>query len=360
MTSAPSVVRPSEQRLHRIEELLAEFGQPVAAEVARVVGDGGAPAADDIAITIQELRCKHRVYRVRAMDGGSGRSVIIKRLDPDAAQRNRLVLHRWLPWLGLHGAGPALLGAAAAPGANWIWHVYEDLGDATLHAHRFDREHVGAAVEAIARLHTVAVDHPVVTECRRDGHDLGMHFFTNAVGDALSLLDKLEPAALRLCREHAELRDRLRHRLGRLLEDAPRRAQVMAEAGGPVTMLHGDLWTTNILLDRAGRNGIRLIDWDRVGAGSFTYDLSSFLYRFGAHDRAWILDCYRSAVARAGSSLATVPALNLLFETAECARYAYRISWPAIALLQDGADWGFPALAEIDAWFRALEPAMPQ
>jgi Phosphotransferase enzyme family len=358
MTILESVVGASESRLDRIEELLAEFGQPLATEVARVLREVGAPPASDVAIELQELQRKHPVYRVRAVADGWTRSVIIKRLDPGAARRNRLVVGRWLPWLELQDLGAALLGAAAADGADWIWQIYEDMGDATLHAHRLDRDRITAAVESIADLHCRAGGHPVVTECRRDGHDLGMHFFTNAVGDAASLLDALEPPALLLSREQAELRDRLRHRLDRLLDDAPRRARVMAEAGGPDTMLHGDLWTTNILLHNAGRHGIRLIDWDRVGAGSFSYDLSILLNRFAAYDRVWILNCYRTAVARAGWRLAPVPELNLLFDTAECARYACCLSWPAIALLHDGADWGFAALAEIDAWFQALEPVI--
>jgi thiamine kinase-like enzyme len=346
--------------LDRNEALLAAFGQPVAAEVARVLGDCGAPALGDVAIDVRRLRHRHLVYRVHAGADGWARSLIVKRVDPDAAQRNRLVVERWLPWLGLQDAAPSLLGAAAAPGVEWVWHVYEEVGDATLDAHRSDRDRVAAAVELIADLHTRAGGHPLVAECRRDGHDLGMHFFMNSVGDALTLLDALEPRALALSREQEEVRDRLRRRLDRLLNEAPQRARVMAEAGRPATMLHGDPWTTNILVgDARGGAGTRLIDWDRVGAGSFSYDLSIFLYRFAAHDRVWILDHYRTAVARAGWSLAPVPELNLLFDTAECARYAHRISWPAIALLQDGASWGFVELAEIDAWFQALQPAIP-
>jgi hypothetical protein len=65
-------------------------------------------------------------------------------------------------------------------------------------------------------------------------------------------------------------------------------------------------------------------------------------------------------VARAGWRLAPAAELNLLFDTAECARYAYRISWPAIALLRDGAECGFAELAEIDGWFEALAPVIAE
>jgi len=356
-------MQPVATRLDRLDRngaLRAAFDEPVAAEVARVLNDGGAPGAGHCAIEVRELRHAPPVVRVHAAADGWTRSVIVKRLAPDAARRTRLVVRRWLPWVGLRHAAPALLGAAASSDVEWVWHVWEDLGDETLHDHRSDRERVAAAVDSIAELHTRAAGHPVVAECRRDGLDLGIPFFTNSVTDGLSLLDALEPPAVSLSAEQAAVRDRLRRRLEGLLDDAPRRARTMEEAGGPATLLHGDLWTTNIVPDENGP-GVRLIDWDRVGVGSFGYDLSIFLYRFPADDREWILERYESAVARAGWSLASpVSELNLLFDTAECARYAYRISWPAIALLRDGAEWGYAELAEIDAWFRALEPVLPE
>jgi hypothetical protein len=345
-----------ESVLDRNGDLLATFGQPVAAEIARRLGDCGVP--DGRAMELEKLRCKHAVYRVRARAEDGLRSLIIKRVHLDEAERIRLTLRRWLPWLGLEGAAPALLGAAAGDGAERLWHLYEDGGDKTLHAYRSDLDRVAGAVDLIAELHTRASGHPVVAECRRDGHDLGIHFFMNSVTDALSLLDAIEPPMISLSREQAQVRERLRRRLARLLDDATRRAEVMEAAGGPATMLHGDLWTTNILIDPTG-DGVRLIDWDRVGAGPFSYDLSILLYRFGAEARAWILDRYRKAVVRTGWRLAPVAELNLLFDTAECARYAYRISWPAIALLRDGAQWGFGELAEIDGWFEALAPVIP-
>ena len=102
----------------------------------------------------------------------------------------------------------------------------------------------------------------------------------------------------------------------------------------------------------------RLIDWDHVGVGPFSYDLSTFLFRFPAAQRPRILERYRNAVSRAGSWLASPPNLDLLFDTAERARYANRVIWPVRALLQEHADWGFPELAEVERWFQALE-ALP-
>jgi hypothetical protein len=55
-----------------------------------------------------------------------------------------------------------------------------------------------------------------------------------------------------------------------------------------------------------------------------------------------------------------VDELNLLFETAECARIANRVIWPAAALLREQAEWGFDALAEIAEWFDQLRPVIAE
>ena len=101
----------------------------------------------------------------------------------------------------------------------------------------------------------------------------------------------------------------------------------------------------------------RLVDWDRLGVGPFSYDLSTFLFRFPPDQRAGILEQYRRAVQRAGGRLAPTQQLQLLFDTAERARYANRIIWPALALVRERAAWGFPELAEVERWFRALDRA---
>ena len=61
------------------------------------------------------------------------------------------------------------------------------------------------------------------------------------------------------------------------------------------------------------------------------------------------------SVGRAGWRLAPTPELQVLFDTAERARYANRIIWPALALVRERAAWGFPELAEVERWFRALD-----
>ena len=92
-----------------------------------------------------------------------------------------------------------------------------------------------------------------------------------------------------------------------------------------------------------------------MGVGPLSYDLSTFLSRFPAAARPWILERYRQAVSRAGWRLASPPELDLLFDTAKRARCANRVIWPVLALLQEHADWGFLELAEVERWFQALE-----
>ena len=339
---------------------LAALGRPVVAEIERVLAPFAGDAAADVPIEREELGTRHSVQRVRAAVNGAVRSLIIKRLHPGAAQRNRLVASRWLPWIGLDGMAPELLGAAAAPGGEAIWQVYEDVGGVTLQQ-ACDRERVAAAVDLIAELHTRAAGHPVVAECRRDGQGLGMPYFTANVSDARALLDALRPPAVRPSREQAEVLDRLREHLDRLLGEAPRRASLMATEGGPDTMLHGDLFTANIIvLEGAGRLRVRLVDWDHAGAGPACYDLSTLLWRFAPAERGWMLDRYRDAVAQAGWRPPAVPVLNALCDTTECARCADRIIWPALALLHEGADWAWLELATIQGWFQALEPVIPE
>jgi len=157
------------------------------------------------------------------------------------------------------------------------------------------------------------------------------------------------------------VRDRLLERLYRLRESIPLRAELMRGLGGPHTLLHGDLWTINTFVI-PGSKGLeaRLIDWDRAGVGPVAYDLSTFLYRFPADRRHWILNEYRNALNRVGWRLPEPADLNVLFETAECARYANRIIWPAKALVSEGAEsGGCDELAQVLGWFESLEPVLP-
>ena len=341
-----------------LRRALEESGEPGAAELydfLRDLLDG-----DDPADRVHSLRrLKARVYRLEIAAGTRWRSIVLKRLEPSVAQRNRLVAERWLPALGLGDRCARLLGTAADRRGACVWHAYEDLGDETL-ADRHEPERIAATVDFIAELHTRAANHPVLPDARRYGGSLGIQYFTANVGDAIAALEQFAGAAIETPREYAGLSDRLLDRLVALLADTPRRAQVFEQAAGPDTLLHGDLWTINVFVV-ATAEGLRarLVDWDRTGVGPFSYDLSTFLFRFPPAKRCGILERYRDAVAAAGWHVGSPPELEVLFDTAERARYANRVIWPVHALMQERADWGFPELAEVERWFQALDAVSP-
>ena len=135
----------------------------------------------------------------------------------------------------------------------------------------------------------------------------------------------------------------------------------VTKLGGPDTLLHGDLWPKNVFVAANG-DGVRaqLIDWDHVGAGPFSYDLSTFLYRASREERPWIVRRYREEVERAGWHLPPLPELNLLLHTAETARQAHCILFVAIALLHDDAEWAPQELIYWDGYFAALRPPLEE
>jgi thiamine kinase-like enzyme len=320
--------------------------------LVRDAGTSGRPAAGE------EL--KPGVYRLRFAAAGETQSVIAKRLEPGRARRNQLVAQRWLPAVGLSGCVPSLLGIAAEPSGAAVWHVYEDLGDNTLEAKAADPGPIAAAVKLIADLHMRFAEHRLLAECRFYGDDFGAGFFGANVRDAIRSLESLRPPAIRMGSNDAALRDRLLRRLHNLLDEEPLRAHSLAELGGPETLLHGDLWTTNAILVPNG-DGVeaRLIDWDHVGVGPVTYDLSTFLARFPAGERHWILNLYRRQIRRCGWQMPEAEVLNSLFDTAEYARLANRVIWPALAAWDGEAEWAFRELAEVEQWLDELRQILP-
>jgi hypothetical protein len=309
------------------------------------------------AVGLRQL--KARVYRLEIGSGSPWGSVVLKRLEPAVAQRNRLIAECWLPALGLGDRCARLLGEAADRSGDCVWHVYEDLGAETL-AMRPDAERVRATVDLIADLHTRAARHVVLPEVRRYAESLGLQYFIANVGDAIAALEALAESGIETPHEYLGITDRLLGRLVELLADAPRRAQVFDDAAGPDTLLHGDLWTINVFVVGTAQGlRARLVDWDRSGVGPFSYDLSTFLFRFRPSERPEILERYRRAVARAGWHVGLPSKIDVLFDTAERARYANAVIWPVQALLHEGAAWGFPQLVEVERWFRALDSSSP-
>jgi hypothetical protein len=296
---------------------------------------------------------KRSVHRLRFAVGEQHASVVVKRLSPRLARANQLVAERWLPAAALESACPALRGVVHDPRGSAVWHIYEDVAGTGLDCGPTDRARVAPVVELIVDLHGRFANHTLLAECREHGGELGMSFFTVHVERSIGFLESVRPP-----REHSELRDRLLARVERLHAERDGRARLLEAYGGPDTLLHGDLWTTNTLvLERPQGLRASLIDWDHVGVGPVTYDLSTFLYRFAPEHRPWILGAYRAAAARRGRRLPGDRALNLLFETAEYARYACCLAEAARAA-SDGEQWAFEQLAEVDSWFAGLEPVL--
>jgi len=341
----------------RLRRRLQSWREPGAAELCVALQELLGDAAES-AQSMRVQRFQEGVYRLRIGSPTGCRSVILKRHEPTIAHRDRLTLERWLPRLGLGDRCARLLAAAAERRGLWVWHVYEDLGDETL-AVRCSRPALGAAIDLVADLHTRAARHPLIPEVRRHAPDHGIHFFRTNVRDAIDALDALKLGRRKLPAESATARVRLLEHLHKLLDDAPRRAQAMADAGEPDTLLHGDLWPENVFVTPNGRGvRARLIDWDHVSVGPSSYDLSTILYRAPAEERAWVLERYREAVEARGWTLPANDELNLLFHTAESARCASCIPWPVIAL-NEGAEWGARQLVEIEQWFKVLRPPLP-
>jgi ATP-binding cassette, subfamily B, bacterial len=336
-------------------------------------GGGGQPSADAVPPEVVELarqviggdarlvadaRLARSVHRVTFDIGSRRASVVVKRLSRRIARATQLLAQRWLPAVALGGTCPQVRGMLDEPRGAGVWHVYEDVGGAQLDCRRPDPDLVSVVVTLIAEVHARFSGHALLSECRSQGRDLGIGFFTSEVSRCVDHLAALASPGRSLPAEHVELAERLLSRLERLYGERDERARLFECFGGDDTLLHGDLWTTNTLVvERADGAKPMLIDWDHVGVGPVAYDLSTFLYRFAPDERVWILRAYRQAAAERGRELPGDGVLNRLFETAEDARYACCLAEAALAARR-GERWGFEQMAEIDDWFARLEPVL--
>ena len=308
-------------------------------------------------------RLKRNVYRAEVHGGGHIRSLVLKGSDPALAYHNLLVARRWLPAVGMSHAAARLVGTVADRRGEHVWLLYEDLGDSSLEQTPCDRRRTGVAVDLAAELHLRSSGNPILPECRVHGGDLGAAYLSANLSDAINGLERLSPPRVTLTPERQIVRDRLLARLCILQNELTARIAMLAAAGGPEVLLHGDLWRTNVFVHDApdGRGPrARFVDWDHAGVGPVCYDLSTLLLRFPTAERHWILERYREAVAQAGWRLPAAPDLNRLFATAEYARYANRVVWPVVALLVDRAEWAFDELAMVAGWFDSFAPVLPE
>lgn len=314
-------------------------------------------SADEIA-PVARLQLKRNVERMALEVRGRPLSIIVKSLPPEIARKNRLVRERWLPATGLAEAAPEVLGILTRPDPTRVWLVCADVGAHTLRTTDRAPERVAAAVALIARLHRSFADHALLGEVRLWGGDLGMAFHAGNLRDALRAVEALAPLVSGSAARSA-LRERLLARLRELLRDAPRRAAVMERRGGPETLLHGDLWLENLVEDPRTACGMRLIDWDHAGVGPALYDVSTFLFRFAPGERRALWELYRHELGPDAWDLPEESELNLLCETAEHARFANHLIWPALAALRGDEEMGFGELTAVESWFDDLRPALP-
>ncbi|MEE8507564.1 MAG: phosphotransferase [Myxococcota bacterium] len=308
-------------------------------------------------VTAEEQVGRRRVRRLGLEVDGAPRALIIKFLTLNRSLREQRIVSDWLPAIGMGRHGPPVLGTAGVTSGAGVWHVYEDLGDCGLERKLVDPVALRSALQVVARLHGGFANHPLLGDCQATGGSLGRGFFLSSVRNALRALDGLRPLRAALPPEHRATRVRLRERLMRLLDEAPRRLEALEELDGRDTLLHGDLWPSNLLV--VEKDEVRLIDWDHAGVGPATFDLSNLLMRLPVGLRLGALADYRDAGGAAGWGSPGRDDLNFLFETAECGRIANCVVWPALDFWRRGEPWALERLASIDCWFEELEPALP-
>ena len=334
-----------------LSTLLAGSGEPGLAALRGAVERAVGPVT---AVTA-ERKLKQRVHRVALVTADGERSIVVKRFDAPIAYGTRLLAERWLPAVGLGESGPPLLANGADPEGRWVWQVYEDLGESTACDMQHDARAIGAVAELAATLHARFARHPMLPECRLWLGERGATYLESSARDALVAVSELLSAGS-VPAERGELCERLAARLRALELELPARAHALSAWGGPETLLHGDLWTTNAFVAADGR--ARFIDWDKAGVGPGAYDVSALLYQFAAAERPAVLAVYRAALDRLGVDLPGDDAFAAACESAEYARMCVRVVWPAAALRTGADDWAWAELETVDSWFEDLEPVL--
>jgi hypothetical protein len=295
------------------------------------------------------------VYRL-TLTTGRPASVVMKRLDPAAAHRDRLLVRRWLPAVGLADAGPPLL-ATVCDRAGHAWSVYEWLDGAFRDRVPPEPGDINRLVDVVASMHVRFAGHPLVAEVRHYGAHLGPGAYSGQLDDAmLALAAARRDPGVRVHVAGALLTD-LERAVDGAQEEVPTVLTLLREVGGPDTLVHGDLWPQNVV---AGPGWLRLIDWDRLGVGPAIYDLSTLLLRVPPAARRRVLDRYRMRVAAAGWPLPAVPEVVFLSTAVERARLATLISWRVLDLLQapdaPAAPWAAGQLRSIWTWWHQVDP----
>ncbi len=364
-----------------LDTLFEETWQPGVSELRELLVEVlGGSYAEGRLVHQRGLR-KSRVYRLCFDVNGDSRCLIAKRFDRQRAQREQMILRRWLPAVGLDGIGAKLIGVAAQSTGICVWHLYEDLGECRLgqdEQARLDNttvkdgfvpysqeislsnQHVYSIIELLADLHSRFIDHPLLAECRVHGSAVDASSIRTNVNDAIRSLEAWKASLVKLSGEPLSPADDLLERLYQLQDELTDRMEALAKLGGPETLLHGDMDLKNSLLLKTG-SGVeaRLIDWDHAGVGQVSYDLSNFLVQFESQDRYRFLNHYIEVMCHSNWKGLSRSDWNQLFETAECVRLAVSVVWPALAARETRDQWAFQELSDIERWFDLLEPVLP-
>ena len=340
-----------------LDDLLALTGQPglpeLRASMAELLGE---PEAQGRVVVEQRLNRSGSVNRVRFEVQGALVSVVAKCSRPAPAQRNKFVVRRCLPAVGLESGAPAILATAPERGGRCVWQIYEDLGDRTLETDR-DPEAVRAAVQLLGEVHARFVRHPLLAEVRHRGGEFGRRFYSSSVQDAIACLEALAHRHLDWPSDGIAPTERLLERLRALQAEDRQRTEVIADLGGPETFLHGDMWLKNVAVAARGAR-VRLIDWDHAGVGPAGYDLSTFVNGFSPEERDGVLELYGEAVAAAGWQLPSREEMDYLFSTFELGRLANCVIWPALDAIE-GVEGALEELEMACDWFGSLDAALP-
>lgn len=339
---------------------------------------GGASAK--VRLLKEEKLQRSYVYRLTWEINDAIRSLVVKRFSLERSFIEQQAIKRWLVAVHLAHVAPSLLGVAPEKEGQFVWHVYEDLGDCSLEQEETalstkvirdrgflsplqlspSREHIEVIIRLISALHEKFQGHILLGECRLQGSDLGSNFLKMGVQDAVCALESLAAMDIGLSKKQIDVRDNLLDKLYRLRTEVPWRSSLLDKAGGSPTLLHGDLSVKNafVLDTKQGLSG-KLIDWDHVGVGAVSYDLSTLLMQFPVNDRIWMLNLYQQLRGNKNKHWPTYKEWNVLFETNEYARLANSVIWPTIAATEDQPFWAFEELNKIGDWLDRLSPVLP-
>lgn len=320
------------------------------------------------------------VYRLTLDIGGAIRTIVLKRFAQNFSFIEQCCIKRWLTATDLSYISPTLYCAIAEQTGNYLWHVYEDLGDNALDQkaitsqhtaikdrgflsplqHKSERDHIAIIIKIIAEVHDKFQGHALLGECRQLSNDLGSHFLSTSMRDTIRAFNYLNALDRSYTTSQIALLDRLLDRLKTFSLQLESRCDLLEKTGGQETLLHGDLGVKNTFVMHTA-NGLtgRLIDWDHVGVGPVCYDLSTFLMQLPIDDRVWALDLYKSVRKNLLGNWPAYHEWNQLFETNEYARLANCALWPAVALAERPCDWAFDDLQKIEDWFGRLAPVLP-